>query len=164
MAEELNKLEARAGWLETAKYEDGTPVAYVASIQEFGHGPIPPRPFIRPTVEAKQAEWTAKTAKLLKSATSAKAVMDVMGAVVAGDFREAIAAVVDPPLSPLTLLARKHRKKTGSKVSGGKQLGQIWEKATKDGPPDVSGVSTKPLLDTRIMLNTLTNETVPRET
>lgn len=33
---ELDGKVAKAGWFESSKYEDGTPVAYVASIQEFG--------------------------------------------------------------------------------------------------------------------------------
>lgn len=31
-----DKVTSKVGWFEGAKYEDGTPVAYVASIQEFG--------------------------------------------------------------------------------------------------------------------------------
>lgn len=34
--QEMGRLHTEVGWLDTAKYEDGTPVAYVASIQEFG--------------------------------------------------------------------------------------------------------------------------------
>ena len=32
----INKMQTKVGWGESAKYEDGTPVAYVAAIQEYG--------------------------------------------------------------------------------------------------------------------------------
>ena len=130
LAKSLDKSEVAAGWLGTARYEDGTPVAYVASIQEFGHAPaLPPRPFMRPTVDAKTTEWTKKYAHVLKTATSGEAVLEVMGGVIAGDFREAISEVQSPPLAKATLAARKRR----------------------------GNGSTKPLVDTRIMMNTLTH-------
>lgn len=39
LAEGLKQLDGkigRAGWFETSKYEDGTPVAHIAAVQEFG--------------------------------------------------------------------------------------------------------------------------------
>lgn len=136
LAKEVAKYEARAGWMESAKYEDGTPVAYVAAIQEHGAGHIPPRPFLRPTVAAQMPHWKAKTRALLRNATSGVAVLDGVGTVMAGDIREAIAAITDPPLAPATLRARK--KKGNS--------------------------SKKPLVDTRVLINTLTSDTVSRGT
>lgn len=35
-AKQLDGAVAKAGWFSTDKYEDGTPVAYIASVQEFG--------------------------------------------------------------------------------------------------------------------------------
>ncbi len=42
-----DKSDLQVGWFESAKYDDGTPVAGVAAIQEFGSAKnrIPPRPF-----------------------------------------------------------------------------------------------------------------------
>jgi len=152
LAEGLEKREVAVGWLESAKYPDGTPVAYVAAIQEYGHAPIPARPFMRPTVTNQSQTWGAIATKIAKTATSADQLLEVIGAKMAGDMRKAIAEVTDPPLSHLTLLARKHRQTTGNKVSGGRELGEI---AKADG--DVSGVSTKPLVDTNVMFATLTH-------
>lgn len=134
LARSMDKSEVAAGWLETARYQDGTPVAYVASIQEFGTGPIPPRPTMRPTVSVKTPEWTKKYAHILKSASSGEAVLEVMGAVIAGDFREAISELQSPPLAKSTLAARKRR----------------------------GNGSTKPLVDERIMINTLTHIVRPK--
>lgn len=129
LAKELGELEVASGWLESAKYENGTPVAYVASIQEFGTGPIPPRPTMRPTVTAQTQRWGKIYAQTVKSATSGSAVLEVMGAVVSGDFREAISELTSPPLAESTLKARKRR----------------------------GNGSTKPLVDQRVMINTLTH-------
>ena len=130
---ELNDIEAQAGWFASSKYPDGTPVAYVASIQEFGYGPIPPRSFMRPTVAAQKDRWSKIAVKMTKTATSGEAIAEVMGATMAGDFREAIAELTTPPLAEETLYARKHRKNP---------------------PPNNS---EKPLVDTRVMLPTLTH-------
>ncbi|MDL2105264.1 hypothetical protein QQJ69_19235, partial [Proteus mirabilis] len=48
---ELARKRLSVGFFEHSKYPDGTPIAYVASIQELGYpaGGIPPRPFLRPT-------------------------------------------------------------------------------------------------------------------
>lgn len=46
--DELNKKQLKIGFFEHSKYPDGTPIAYVAAIQELGYGPIPPRPFFAP--------------------------------------------------------------------------------------------------------------------
>ena len=52
---ELSGKVAKVGWFEKSKYPKppNVPVAYVATIQEFGYSPknIPPRPFMRPTLQ-----------------------------------------------------------------------------------------------------------------
>lgn len=159
---ELTGVETRVGYFSSNKYEDGTPVAYVASIQEFGHGPIPPRPFFRPTIAAQSPAWRELIARgskgVVNGTRTAYQLMDMIGLQAAGDIRKTISEIQAPPLSVLTLLARKHRM-GGGKITGGKQLGELSEKGRQHGPPDVSGVSTKPLVDTRILLPTLTHIT-----
>lgn len=130
LAQELEQNEVAAGWFETARYEDGTPVAYIAAIQEFGHAPhIPPRPTMRPTVDSRSAEWTKIYAHTIKTAASGTAVLEVMGGQIAGDMREAISELTSPGLAKPTIKARQRR----------------------------GNGSTKPLVDTRYMINTLTH-------
>lgn len=159
---ELDGLKTEVGWFESNKYPDGTPVAYVAAIQEYGYGPIPPRPFFRPTIIAEQAAWRTLIGRAAKGVVTGKRTaaqaFDLLGLQAAGDVRTTISKITTPPLSTLTLLARKHRK-NGGIITGAKQLGKIDREGRKNGPPDVSGVSTKPLVDTRIMLPTLTHLT-----
>ena len=37
LADQIKKSKLEVGFFESAKYPDGTPVAYVAAIQEFGN-------------------------------------------------------------------------------------------------------------------------------
>lgn len=152
---ELEKYSTRVGWFEDKTYEDGTPVAYIASIQEFGHGAIPARPFMRPAYENNREKWRKiaedSAKKVLDGTMTAKASMDLLGVVAQEDIADAIIAVNAPPLSPLTILARKYRKVVGSKIPGAATLGAL-DKLLKSGKADLSGVSTKPLQDTGQML------------
>jgi hypothetical protein len=131
-----NKLTAKVGWFPSAKYPDGTPVAQVAAWNEFG---VHARPFMRPTIAAKQTEWKVQLKRELKRVTNGKqSVADAMESVAStadGAFRKAISEVTAPPLSLATIRAR----------------------AKSRGKKSIAGVSTKPLVDTRLMINTLTH-------
>lgn len=155
---QLEGKETRVGWFESAQYEDGTPVAYIAAIQEQGSGPIPPRSFFRTTVLEKKQTWIDTVEKLAKLVIGGKIngrdMMDMLGLQIEGDVQKKIASITTPPLSPLTLAARKYRQQ-GKSVTG-KTLGELSRKL-KDGTIDVSGVSTKPLNDTGQMIATLTH-------
>src|SRR5579859_3473356 len=103
----------KVGWFEKSKYEDGTPVAYVATIQEYGFPAknIPPRPFLRPTILKQQAEWRkiaeSGAKAILAGKSSVGNVMEALGLKAAGDVRKAITLVFHPPLSPRTIAARQ---------------------------------------------------------
>jgi len=163
----LTKAESRVGWFPSAKYADGTPVAGVMMVQEFGSAKrrIPPRPTMRPTAETKGSVWASTAAGASRAVLAGKiaptGAVEAVAMSAAADVRRAIIDLKDPPLSILTLLARKHRKETGNKVAGGKELGAIDKAGRANGPPDVSGVSTKPLNDSGLALATLTYEVSP---
>src|SRR3954467_6900703 len=119
---DLTGLRGKVGWFETAHYPNGVPVAYVASIQEFGYpaGGIPPRLGLRATAREKTGEWReiaqrgAKAA--LKGTTTAYNAMELLGLKAAGDVRKHIAQVVSPPLKPATIQARLRKHANKSKV------------------------------------------------
>ena len=71
-----------------------------------------------------------------------------------GDVSKAIAEVNAPPLSKITLGARKYRAE-GKKVTGA-TIGEI-ARLIDENKLDVSGVSTKPLNETGLMSATLTH-------
>ena len=140
----LKNLEGKVGkvgWFEKSKYDDGTPVAAVAAVQEYGWPArsIPPRPFMRPTIISKQGEWRVIAENGAKAVLEGQAtvydVMEDIGQRAAGDIKKAISLVFTPPLSPRTIQARLNRK------SNKKTVGNL----------------TKPLIDTGIMFNSLIN-------
>lgn len=108
----LEDHEAKVGWFETAAYPDGTPVAYVATIHEFGYGPggIPARPFMRPAVVEFGQQWLDQLAEGAKVAMSgrmtARDVLEAVALQAAGNVAEMIQAVDSPALDPGTI-ARK---------------------------------------------------------
>lgn len=118
---ELDKKEIRVGFFENSKYTDGTPIAYVAAIQEFGYGPIPPRPFMRPAEETNKGKWVKGIAAGVRGVIAGQVALDYaltqVGKVAAGDVRKAIKAVTAPPLAESTVRARQMRKKGKKSVS-----------------------------------------------
>jgi hypothetical protein len=103
-------LQAKVGWFETDQYPEGTPVAYVATIHEFGTSRIPARPFMRPAVADHGGQWIKQLASgakaALRGSTTPAAVLELVAVGAAGNVAEKIAAVTSPPLSPITI-ARK---------------------------------------------------------
>lgn len=132
---DIQSKKLRVGWFDTSRYQDGTPVAYVAAIQEFGHGAIPPRPFMRPTISQQRQAWRDTLRKGAKQVLAERLTFEQMltafGLSAAGQVAESIKAVTAPPLSPRTLAARQAKKKT-------------------------PGVSEKPLIDTALMFQSVT--------
>ena len=134
----------KVGWFDTAKYPDGTPVAYVAAVQEYGfpEGNIPPRLGMRSTSAEKRAEWGGGAGQASKAVLAGKltaiAAMETLGLKAAGDFRKHISEVTAPPLKVNTVKARLAGKKQGNVVSI---------------------TVAKPLVATGHMLATLTNVT-----
>lgn len=96
----------RVGIVEGATYPDGTPVALIAALNEYGvpsHGQ-PPRPAIRRMIRDKSPEWPAAIADLLKdNDMDAVAALNLAGAAIAGQWRQAILDFWDPPNAPSTI-------------------------------------------------------------
>jgi len=103
----LDGLEGKTGWFETAHYPDGTAVAYVATIHEFGTPRIPARPFMRPAVADHGGEWLEALADgaraSLNGGPSPETVLEIVTLQAAGNVAEKIAAVTSPPLKPVTV-------------------------------------------------------------
>ena len=103
------KATLRVGFLENAKYPDGTPVAMIAAIQDFGAPKvnIPPRPFFRNMIRTKQKEWGPGIAALLRTNNwDAERALNLTGQAIAGQLRQSIQDTNSPPLQPATI-ARK---------------------------------------------------------
>lgn len=153
----LEKKVAKVGWFEKSRYPEppNVPVAYVATIQEFGdptHN-IPPRPFMRTTIASKKTEWAdlmkQGVASILKGNTKIENVMDAIGLKAAGDIRKTISLIHEPALSQRTIDARLAKRSSNVSKS-------ITVKRLVDNKNMTAGIN-KPLIDTGLMIATLTN-------
>jgi hypothetical protein len=112
---ELGPMSVKVGFLETAKYDTGTPVAHVAMIHENGvpEKNIPPRPFMRPTAERCREKWrdTMKTraANVADGKMRLRGALEFLGADAVEDIVESIQAVTSPALAPGTVKARMRK-------------------------------------------------------
>jgi hypothetical protein len=100
------KATLRVGFLENAKYPDGTSVAMVATIQDFGapRAGIPPRPFFRNMVAAKAPEWPAAIeATLVHNNYDAQRILNQVGEAIKGQLQQSIIDLKEPPLAPATI-------------------------------------------------------------
>lgn len=111
----------KVGFFETAKYENGTPVAYVAAINEFGAPTqnIPSRPFFRPTISQRRESWQGLAQSGAKAMIRGTATMDDVlegiGLQAAGDIRRTITKVTLPALAASTARARIRKGQHPSK-------------------------------------------------
>ena len=138
---ELQNKSVIVGFIDGATYPDGTLVSDVAYDNEFGdpRQNRPPRPFFRNAISEHESEWIDVMGKGLMAGHSVDQVLEVMGAVIAGDVKLSITQLYDPALSPLTVALRK-------------------DKAYRDSKGLPVNDSTKPLVDTGTMLNDVNYE------
>lgn len=105
----------QVGFPTNAQYEDGTPIASIAIIHEFGapEAHIPPRPFFGPSIAEHKADWIAAVKKVVKIAAqndlSAEDALDGVGVLMSAQIQETIANIYDPALAESTLAARERR-------------------------------------------------------
>ena len=108
-----NASTLRVGWPQNATYPDGTSVALIAAINEFGAPSRgqPPRPFIRNMIAQESPHWAAQVATLLKlNNYDARATLNMMGTEIVGQVQDSIDALVTPPLAPSTIAKKGHDK------------------------------------------------------
>lgn len=140
------------GFLENATYPNGTPVALVAALNEFGGGSQPPRLFFRSMIAKHKAEWPAAVAGVLR-ATNYNAAMTLaqVGAGIKGQLQQSIVDTNGPPLSPITLMLRKIKAESPDRIITGATVGEAARRVAAG--ESTAGVSTKPLVDSAHMLN-----------
>lgn len=138
----------RVGFLEDAVYPNGTKVAMVAAIHEFGapRAAIPPRPFFRPMIRMHRHEWgPALAAQLRATNYDVARSLAALGEGIALQLRRSIAAVTAPPLSPVTLMLRRMKSEDQSLVVTAKTVGIARARVAAGESP--GNVPTKPLVD-----------------
>lgn len=101
--------EVKVGFLADSTYPNGMKTALVAAFNEFGvpsHGQ-PPRPFFRSMVAEKSPEWPAAIEGLLVANDyDVDKTLAQTGEAIAGQLRQSIVDLTEPPLAPSTV-ARK---------------------------------------------------------
>jgi hypothetical protein len=144
----------QVGYLENARYPDGTLIAMVAAIQNFGapRASIPPRPFFSNMIARNSAGWPAAISKNLKDTNyDVATTLARMGEGIKGQLQDEIVATFDPPLSPITVMLRGMRANDPSLVVTGKTVG-IAAARVAAGKTNY-GAPTKPLVDSGLLLN-----------
>lgn len=147
--------EVRVGFLEGATYPNGTPVATVAALNNFGApaAGIPPRPFFSNMVRDQSPEWGDRFAAVLAQADyDAQTALELMGEGIAGQLREAVIDLVGPPNSPVTNLL-KQRFPTGDGVT----FSDVMQ-ARADVAAGITAPAGKPLVWSGHLLNSVDKE------
>ena len=135
LADQMKRAKLEVGFFETDKYTDGTPVAYIAAIQEFGNpaGNNPSRPFFRNAI-SQHAGWkdlaNKNMAAVIEGRIELNQALNQMGLKMAADVKDSITDGSYEALKQSTLDARQSRKRT-------------------------KGVASKPLVDTARMLQSV---------
>ena len=149
----------QVGFFEGATYDDGTPVAMVAAIQNYGAPGVgvPPRPFFSSMIAAKKDEWGPAIAGLLKRhGYDAQQALSQTGAAIAGQLADSIVATSAPPLSPVTLMLRKMRREDQSLVVTKRIVREAAARVAAG--ESTGGEAAKPLVDTGHLLASIDYE------
>lgn len=107
LARNLTKASTlEVGFMENAKYDDGTQVAAVAAFNEYGvpsHNQ-PPRPFFRSMIQAHNGQWGPMLGKLLKRNDYDGALaLGLLGEELINELQDSIRSGSYPPLAPSTV-------------------------------------------------------------
>ena len=135
LRKQLTGIRTEVGYLPSATYTDGTPVAYIAAIHEYGSpsNGIPPRPTLHPSLNKSKGELSNIMLGGIRSAIGGGYVdsaFEAVGLAAQGIVKKAIADLKSPALSEATV------KRRASKHHAGK-------------------ASNKPLVDTGTMLGSV---------
>lgn len=147
----------RVGFLENATYPDGTPVALVAAVQNFGAPSrgIPPRPFFSNMIDEKSGTWGPQVAALLPGdGYDGAKTLTKMGEQISGDLRQSIVDTNSPALSPVTLLLRDRFWSNPEDITFADVTAARRDIAAGV-KPDASGTQAKPLIWTAHMLQSV---------
>ena len=93
------------GWpADGSTYPDGTLIAAVAALNEFGHGTTPPRPFFRNMIAAHSSEWPEAIGATLKTTDyDAAKTLGLTGQAITNQLQQSINDFTSPPLSSRTV-------------------------------------------------------------
>lgn len=109
-----NKISANksleVGFFETAKYDDGTYVAQVAYLNEFGTLKIPMRPFFRNAISSNQKKWFSSFKQIMQKNLDIENSLSVVGEIAKGDIIKSINSLNSPANAEATIKAKGSSK------------------------------------------------------
>ncbi len=151
----LSKAHVDVGFIDGARYPDGTIVAKVAFWNEFGHGgrfPSPARPFFRGMISKQSGGWGKVLASALKATNyDAKAALALVGEHINDQLRESIREYDDIPISPVTALLRDRFRTNPQNITASDVLKA--QEDVKNGAIGSGGMAAHPLIWTGVMQN-----------
>ena len=106
------KVQVRAGVMEYATTDEGERVAEYAAYNEFGTSRVPPRPFMRKTLEREGENWIRGVGALLKNGLSPDEALEKTGKRMAENIEATIMSNMAPANAPSTI-RRKNRTEAG---------------------------------------------------
>lgn len=148
----LNDFEIRAGWFENSRYKDGTPIAYIAAIQNYGAKirvadsfknylhyvgihlksdkesfVIPARPFMEHAkARVRGAEGkqilSQEMFRVFEGKQTIQQAVNRLGIWLQGIIQEEIIKINDPKLSGMTVVIRNSAYETNSQNQAAKPL------------------------------------------
>ena len=121
----------KSGFLRSATYPDGTPVAMVAAINNWGApgAGVPPRPFFSQVIADKGSTWGVALVKNLKAANyDSEVALERMGEGIDGQIRQSIKDFDSVPLKPATIARKGFDKQL---VDTGVMLGSVDHEVIK---------------------------------
>lgn len=96
---------------DAGNYDDGTPVAMVAAVHEFGNDNVPARPTLRIGVNNAQDDIREfiddQTALVVSGDATPKSVMDGVGSLAVASVQQKIVNLKTPPLKESTIARRR---------------------------------------------------------
>ena len=143
----LKKKSVKIGWFPSARYEDGTPVAYIATIHEYGYEAknIPRRSFMRPTVIRCLNQWKrlarGYVSEIIHGKRTVDGALQLLGSTIQGQIQRSIDLVHTPVLKRKTIEARIARSRNYRRATKAQARGLV-----------------KPLNDTGLMRSTVSYE------
>lgn len=146
----------KVGFLSGSTYPDGTSVAMVAAIQNYGAPArkIPPRPFFTNLVENEGKKWGEQFGKIAKAANyDVDIAFGRMGTLMASQLQTSIIKTNSPELSPISKMLRKIFGNHPEEIRG-RDVGAAAA-LVAEGEQGASGTQAKPLIWTAHMINSV---------
>lgn len=151
-------MTVRVGFLEGATYPDGTTVATIAAIQNFGAPArgVPPRPFFTKMIADNRGRWGDSFATVLHAVDyDPHLALERMGLGISGQLRQAIVDMNDPANSPVTALLKERFP-----TRDGMTFADVLQARHDVASGVASGSYSKPLVWSGVMLNAISSEVV----